>query len=337
MKITSAITYTALLLALTLISVACKGRTTSAADNEDPEALEVDTTVVKFDTDSAFEYIDRQVSFGPRVPGTKANDDCAQYLIDELKRHNAENVTTQKAVVTAYNGDKLPITNIMASYRPEMKKRLLLVAHYDTRPWADADYDRSHHSKPVPGANDGASGVGVILELARMMGGAQPPVGVDILFVDAEDYGQSEGFSNHDDTWALGTQYWVRNMPYHPDSLPDYGILLDMVGGIDAKFHREYFSDQLARDVVDKVWSMANASGFGERFVNMEGGAVIDDHVFINRAGIPTIDIIESNNVVTHSFNPTWHTMDDDMQHIDLQALKAVGQTMANLIYSEKP
>ncbi|MCM1162817.1 MAG: M28 family peptidase [Muribaculaceae bacterium] len=320
-----------------LLASACKARTASATDNTSDEALEVDTTVMKFDADSAYEYIDTQVAFGPRVSGTEANKLCGEYLISELTRHNAQNVRIQTGDVTAYNGDLLPITNIMGSYRPELSRRILLVAHYDTRPWADADQVDANRLKPVPGANDGASGVGVILELARIMGKHQPPVGVDILFVDAEDYGQSEGFSNHDESWALGTQHWVRNMPYHPDSLPAYGVLLDMVGGMDAKFHREYFSDKNAPGVVDKVWSIASRSGYGAKFVNIEGGAVVDDHVFLNRAGIPTIDIIESNNTVTRSFNPTWHTLNDDMDHIDRNSLKAVGQTVTNLIYSEKP
>ncbi|MCM1521750.1 MAG: M28 family peptidase [Muribaculaceae bacterium] len=324
-------------LAAMILVTGCRTGNTSATDSAPTESLSVDTTVVKFDADSAYEYVDRQVAFGPRVSGTKANAECGEYLIAELKRHGASDVRIQTGEVTAFNGDKLPITNIMASYRPEMHDRVLLVAHYDTRPWADADPSVENHSKPVPGANDGASGVGVILELARMMGQNQPPIGVDILFVDAEDYGQSEGFTGHDDSWALGTQHWVRNMPYHPDSLPRYGVLLDMVGGMGAKFHREFFSNKSAEQIVDKFWSMASRSGYGDRFVNMNGGAVVDDHVFLNRAGIPSIDIIESNNDVTRSFNPTWHTISDDMDHIDRHTLKAVGQTVANVIYSEKP
>ena len=291
---------------------------------------------VRFDADSAFSYVESQVALGPRVPGTEASRQCVAFITGELERHGAQMVRVQQATVTAYNGDKLPINNVMAAYRPELKDRVMLVAHFDSRPWGDSDDREENRMAPIPGANDGASGVGVMLEIARQLGQTEAPVGVDLLFVDAEDYGQSSGFSNHDESWCLGTQYWTRNMPYATDSLPRYAVLLDMVGGMDAKFHREYFSDKAASQVVDRVWAEAARSGYGDRFVNVAGGAVIDDHVFLNRAGIPAIDIIESKNDVTKSFNPTWHTMADDMDHIDRSSLKAAGQTVLNVIYSEK-
>lgn len=319
--------------ALVLTAGCHSGSRSDAGTQADADSAVV---LVPFDTDSAYSYVARQVDFGPRVPGSEASKNCVEYLTGELKRHGADNVKVQRGEMKAWNGDMLPIANVMASYRPELKDRVLLLAHYDSRPWADSDDREENRLKPVPGANDGASGVGVILEIARQLGQHEAPVGVDILFVDAEDYGQSSGFSIHDDTWALGTQYWVNNMPYAQDSLPRYAILLDMVGGMGAKFHREYFSNQAAPGIVDKVWAMAARSGFASRFPNLDGGAVVDDHVYVNETGIPTIDIIESKNEDTKSFNPTWHTAADDMAHIDPQTLKAVGQTVVNVIYSEK-
>jgi len=221
----------------------------------------------------------------------------------------------------------------MGQFNKDAVKRVLLLAHWDTRLWADAEADASKHSTPIDGANDGGSGVGVLLEIARCLGVEKPTIGVDILFVDAEDYGQSQG--DDENTWCLGTQYWIKNLPYTPGSIPEYGILLDMVGGKDAKFHREYASQYLAGHIVDKVWTMAVASGYGNVFVNEVGGSVMDDHVYVNQANIPCIDIIENNNPSTSSFNPTWHTLNDNMSNIDRQSLKAVGQTVLNLIYQE--
>ena len=330
-KVTSII---AVALCVATASCHSTGSKDATADKTVKGALK---TPAKFDSDSAYAYVAHQVGLGPRIPGTQANKECAEYIRTELLRHGADTVTEQRTTVTAYNGDRLPINNLLGSFNREAPTRILLVAHYDTRPWADNDPEQINHLEPVPGANDGASGVGVILEIARQLSLSRPEIGVDMLLVDAEDYGQSSGFSNHDETWALGTQYLVEHMPYSQDNMPRYAILLDMVGGMDAKFHREYFSNNYARNVVDKVWGIAARSGFGDRFLNVDGGAVIDDHVYLNRAGIPAIDIIESKNEVTKSFSPTWHTVDDDLDNIDRSSLKAAGQTVLNVIYNEKP
>ena len=293
------------------------------------------STPARFNRDSAYSYVRRQVSFGPRVSGSDENSKCQAFLVNELKRHGAKNVTVQEGKVQAFNGDILNIGNIMGSYRPELKDRILLLAHYDTRPWCDSDNNEENRLKPVIGANDGASGVAVLLEVARNLSAKESPVGVDILFVDAEDYGQASGFSTHDSSWCLGTQYWIDHIPYTSDALPRYAVLLDMVGGMGAKFHREYFSDKYARALVDKVWSIASRSGYEERFVNKNGGSVVDDHLFLNEAGIPTIDIIESKNDATGTFPPTWHTINDTLDNIDPSSLEAAGQTVLNLIYNE--
>lgn len=327
---------TALAVIATLgISVNCIGNRNKVAA-EDTTATGNIIQPSEFDSDSAFAFIRRQVEFGPRVSGTPGNKLCRQYIVSELERHGADTVTVQEAEVTVFTGEKLPIANIMGSYQPDMKDRILLLAHYDTRPWADSDNYEENRHLPVLGANDGASGVAVLLEVARLLNEKHAPVGVDLLFVDAEDYGQISGFSTHDDSWCLGTQYWAEHIPYAPDSLPRYAILLDMVGGLGAQFHREYFSDEEAPGIVDKVWAMARNSGFSDRFINQKGGAVVDDHIFINKAGIPAIDIIESKNASTGTFPPTWHTVNDNLENIDRSSLKAVGQTVINLIHNEK-
>lgn len=319
---------------LYLFIVACSAKTESRQTPKTEEATIVSR--VEFNADSAYRNVEVQVDFGPRVPGTEGHAHCAKYLVEELMRFGVDTVIEQKTTVTAYNGDKLPINNIMGQINRDVAKRVLLLAHWDTRPWADQEEDKEDRKKPILGANDGASGVGVLLEIARCLQNKKPLIGIDILFVDAEDYGKMDGWGNNDKTWCLGTQYWIKNMPYSPHQLPIYGILLDMVGGKDAKFHREYSSQKIASKIVDKVWAMAAASGYGDIFVNELGGSVIDDHVFVNQVNIPCIDIIESLNPVTNSFNPTWHTLDDNMSNIGRSSLKAVGQTVLNLIYQEK-
>lgn len=327
----------AALLCIGAAAVAVSCNTSSKNSKEDTSDKEQRIQApVSFNRDSAYAYVRRQVAMGPRVSGTPGNLKCREYIVSELTRHGAQNINVQTGEVTAFNGDVLPIGNIMASYRPELKDRVLLLAHYDTRPWADSDLNEDNRLQPVIGANDGGSGVAVLLEMARQFNQTEPPVGIDLLFVDAEDYGQTSGFSTHDTTWCLGTQYWVENMPYAPDSLPRYAILFDMVGGIDAKFHREFFSDNKARKIVDKIWSVAERSGFGDRFINKSGGAAVDDHLFINEAGIPAVDIIETKNEKTRTFPETWHTLDDNMDNVDPSSMHAVGQTVLNLLYNEK-
>ena len=289
-----------------------------------------------FDKDSAYQYIADQVAFGPRVPGTESHIACGNYLVEKLRKFGADTVIEQQAVVEAFNGDKLPIKNIFAQFNPSALNRVLLVAHWDSRPWANMERNDERRALPIPGANDGASGVGVILEIARNINMKTPDCGVDVLFTDAEDYGSTSGFTNNDESWCLGTQYWVKNMPYNSINRPAYGILLDMVGGTGARFHRELASHNDARPATIKIWSEAKNLGYEDIFINKVGGAIVDDHTFLIEAGIPTTDIIEHVSEVTGSFPATWHTLDDDIQHISKETLDAVGNTVLNVIYKEK-
>lgn len=326
------ITSAALILATALCS--CNG--TSKSTDKQSKMTEKVVLLGAFDKDSAYQYIADQVAFGPRVPGTTGHEACGKYLVDKLRRFGADTIIEQHAVVEAFNGDKLPINNIFAQFNPSALNRVLLVAHWDTRPWANMERTEERRQMPVPGANDGASGVGVILEIARNLSMTAPTCGVDILFTDAEDYGNSNGFANNDDSWCLGTQYWVNHMPYNTVNRPANGILLDMVGGMDARFHREMVSNKQAKPITVKIWAEAKNLGYEDIFVNKVDGEIVDDHTFLNQAGIPTTDIIEHMSDVTGSFPATWHTLDDDMQHISKKTLDAVGNTVLNVIYKEK-
>lgn len=306
----------------------CSSTQKDKTDSSD--SAEVATQTIKFNEDSAYSFVKAQCDFGPRVPNTKAHKLCGNYLATKLEKYGA-NVIVQSTILTAYDGTKLNARNIIGEFSPEKKRRILLLAHWDCRPWADSGPNPANHKQPVMGANDGASGVGVLLELARLFQEKQPEIGVDILFVDAEDWGDHSG--NSDNTWALGTQYWVAN-PHRQGYRPIYAILLDMVGAGGSRFPQEYFSMQYAPAMVKEVWNMAERSGYGNYFVKSDGGAITDDHVFINRAGIPAIDIIAMDNNSPNGFFPQWHTIDDTMEHIDTATLKAVGQTLTNLIYS---
>ena len=307
-------------------------QTTKSAQNND-KAI----SIPAFSTDSAYSFTKRQVDFGARVPNTKAHDNCAQYLLQELKRHGAE-VVEQKANLTAFDGTILKSTNIIGSINPKATTRILLLSHWDSRPWADNDPKPENHKKPVMAANDGASGVGILLEMVRLMSKNQPTVGVDVVFVDAEDYGQPESVSGggSEDSWCLGTQYWAKN-PHVSGYTARYGILLDMVGAPGATFYREQASDYYASSVVNAVWSQAKNLGFGQYFRDEKGGAITDDHIYVNKLlGIPTIDIIHFDPHTASGFGSYWHTTHDTMDNVDKTTLNAVGTTLMHVIYKEK-
>ncbi|MDE6310482.1 MAG: M28 family peptidase [Muribaculaceae bacterium] len=332
--------FSRILLSLSLISImlSCGGNRVAEAESESTgEKLSYIHRRGNFSADSAYAHIERQVSFGPRVPGSEGHKACREYIIETLRKYAADTIIVQDAEVEAFNGTVLPITNILAGFNPEVKRRVLLVAHWDTRPWADLENSRELRDQPIPGANDGGSGVGVLLEIARNFQLRDPEVGVDLLFVDAEDYGNTEGFADNTDTWCLGTQYWVKHMPYPKDApKPVYGILLDMVGGKNARFHKEMFSNQNAPNLTNRIWAEAARLGYDNIFISSPGGAVTDDHIFLSRAGIPTTDIIETLNETTGTFPPTWHTHSDNLENIDKKSLEAVGRTVLNVIYKEE-
>lgn len=317
--------------------MAACGNAQTASSVPEPTQQDAAEREAVFNADSAFAYVAAQTAFGPRVPNTDAHARCGAWLAGKLAELGASNVVVDSCTLTAYDGTRLQARNITAQINPSASKRILLLSHWDSRPWADQEKDVSLRRKPIDGANDGASGVGVILEIVRTLVANQPKVGVDILLVDAEDYGRHADdttISADDDSWALGSKYWAQN-PTLDLSKVRYAVLLDMVGGKNAVFPREYFSEYTAKEINDKVWKAAGRAGYAARFPERVGSPVIDDHLSLAGAGIPAIDIIETNHPATSSFNPTWHTLDDNINNIDKETLAAVGSTLLTLIYSE--
>lgn len=293
--------------------------------------------VPTFNEDSAYLYVQKQVDFGPRVPNSEAHDLCATYLADKLAEFGAE-VIVQEAQVRAFDNTLLNAKNIIAQYKPNLKNRVLLFSHWDSRPFADHDPDTSRQKEPILGANDGASGVGVLLEIARKLNNSSVACGVDIIFFDAEDYGTPDFIKTQykPDTWCLGSQYWGKN-PHTKDYYAKYGILLDMVGAPNATFYQEFQSLQFAPRVVKKVWNTANKLGYGNYFVYQNGGAITDDHVYVNKhLNIPCIDIIQYDPSTNSSFGSYWHTHNDNMNVVDKNTLKAIGQTLLEVLFNEK-
>ena len=290
--------------------------------------------VPAFDADSAWVFVENQVKFGPRVPNSEAHVACGNYLTSELKRFGAQ-VYEQEATLTAYNGTQLKAKNIIGSYNPENSKRVLLFAHWDSRPYADHDKDPANHKKPIDGADDGASGVGVLLEMARQFSIKSPAIGIDIIFFDAEDYGTPEFVKEYkENTWCLGAQFWAKN-PHVKGYKADFGILLDMVGAKNASFFKEATSMRYAPQIVEEVWSTARDLGYGKFFINAEGGAITDDHQYVILGrNIPCIDIIYTDPESDNGFGPHWHTQNDTMDNIDRETLKAVGQTVLKVVYN---
>ena len=309
-----------------------------------------------FNADSAYSFCQQQCDFGPRTMNSKAHDDCEQWIVSKFRQYGME-VITQRVVLKGYDGTALKSTNIIASYKPDLTDRVLLCAHWDSRPWADNDPDEANWHKPVMAANDGASGVAVMLEIARLLSSVSaenkdttvvadstlstlnPQLGVDFICFDAEDYGfpQWETTDDPGNTWALGSQHWAANL--HKDGYTArFGILFDMVGGQGAQFYQEMMSKRYARHIVDKVWKAASVVGYGSFFPMKEGIGITDDHIPVNTvAKIPTIDIIPYYPACEQSsFGPTWHTVNDDVDHIDRSTLQAVGQTIIQVLFTEK-
>lgn len=299
-----------------------------------PGAAGVPQSLLTFNADSAYENVARQVGFGPRVPGSQSQRDCAAWLETTLRRH-CDTVVVQSVSVKAGDGKMLPCINLVGSFNPNAPQRYLLLAHWDTRPWADMD--TKDKDKPIDGADDGGSGVGVLLEIARQL--AQTPlpasVGVDILLVDVEDYGKTEW---GDDSYGLGTQYWART-PHVPGYRAAGGILLDMVGAQGARFPMEQTSRMYAQALQEKIWQTANTAGFSSYFsYELSTGGVTDDHTFVNEiAKIPTIDIIHLTRTTATGFPAHWHTHNDAMPVIDRGPLGAVGNTVLAFLRQLQP
>ncbi len=310
-----------------------------------------------FCADSAYAYIEKQMSFGPRVPNSKGHNDCAVWLIQKLRSFGAE-VELQRGQMPDYRGHMQQIYNIIAHFSPSSSPRILLGAHYDTRPWCDEEENYSDRFYNVPGANDGASGVGVLLEVARQIGLRQKchndsindqmvNVPVDIIFFDCEDMGTPRVYTGveREDTWCLGSQLWATNYAQRSNpqfsessnsqivksSNPQYrfGIVLDMVGAPDASFPKEMYSTQYAGNYQQQIWAAAQKLGYGSMFNNQQSYPITDDHYYINYiAGIPCVDVIHYDIRNATGFPHWWHTRNDNMDNISKSTLQAVGEVV---------
>lgn len=327
-----------LLLFFLLLIVSCQ-KSNRDAPRESPQIGQIQLEVPPFSPDSAYHYVATQVAFGPRVPGTTAHSKAADYLVGRFRDFGAE-VTVQEFDQTTFDNNRVRLKNIIATFYPDKKKRILLAAHWDTRPFADED--KENPNRPMDGANDGASGVAVLLEIARALNQAEnpPSVGIDLILFDGEDWGERDRRTplpaGLDSWWCLGSQYWATHK-HKPGYSAYYGILLDMVGAEGAKFFREELSVRYAPTVVDRVWATAARLGYGRYFINQIQPEVLDDHKFVTEKGrIPMIDIINYDPVIG-SFGHFWHTQADNMDIISKETLKAVGETVLHQVYSEEP
>lgn len=283
-----------------------------------------------FNADSAYLFLERQVLMGPRNPNSEGHQKTREYLLTKLRQYaGTRSVFAQNFTHVGYEADTLRLTNIIAAFNPKSSDRIMLCAHWDTRPRAEKD--TQNPDQPILGADDGGSGVAVLLELARLMSRQSPEIGIDIILFDGEDYGKSGSLEQY----FLGSRYWANNPPV-PGYKPRFGILLDMVAGVDARFPKERHSVQYAPALVNEIWSIAEEKDYEDIFVDRQGAFISDDHVVINRIlNIPTIDIIRhepgTEEVV---FAPYWHTQNDDLDIISKETLEAVGKVMAELIYN---
>lgn len=298
-------------------------------NSDTTQARQTQAPVPSFNADSAYNYVAAQVAFGPRVPGTPAQKACANWMEAKMKM-GCDTIYTQKTEVRGGDGKVMPCINIIGVIHPKAAKRILLLTHWDSRPWADMD--TKDKNKPILAADDGGSGVGVLIEIANVLKANPLPdnIGVDLLLTDVEDYGRSEW---GEDSYCLGTQYWAQH-PHVPGYKADFGILLDMVGAANARFPMEGLSQQFAPNVLQNIWQAAAQAGYSTFFPFVSGAGITDDHLPVNKiAHIPTVDIINLRDGDA-PFAPHWHTHSDNMQVIDKGTLKAVGQTLLQVIYN---
>lgn len=317
-----------------LFFISCKEESSTTQKTGTEATSETKFSVPKFNRDSAFVYVENQVAFGPRVPNSEAHRKCKEWLVNQFKDFGAT-VIEQDFQAKAYNGVTLNSTNIIAQYNPAASKRIVLAAHWDSRHIADSPLSNERQKEPILGADDGGSGVGVLLEIGRLLNENPVKMGVDLILFDSEDYGDDDDEKPNPESWCLGSQYWSRNL-HAANYRPKYGILLDMVGTANARFTKEAVSMNFAPLIMNKTWELANKMGYGNLFVNDQSPAVTDDHYFVNTiAKIPMIDIINKQAGSQTGFGAHWHTHNDNMEVISKRTLQRVGKVMVEVIYRE--
>lgn len=320
---------------LTLCLISCNTNT----ENTDNTKNEVETSISRpeFSSDSAYSYVKAQCAFGPRVPNSEAHKKCGNYLIKQFTRF-CDTVYVQNFTAKAYDGTLLKSKNIIGVFNPQASKRIIIASHWDSRPYADNDPNEQNRRIPIDGANDGASGTGIMLEIARQLSLQKTEIGVDLICFDSEDYGapQDERNQSNENFWCLGSQYWANK---HHTALyrADFGILLDMVGGHKATFSKEGTSLYFAPDIINRIWNYAYKLGYSAYFIHNETPPITDDHLYVNQiAKIPMIDIIEYDPNSNSGFNSNWHTLKDNIENIDIETLQTVGEVVLYTIYNDQ-
>ena len=324
--------------AFLVLLAACNGKSNKNATPAAASGIDYSQVAIPaFNADSAYQFVADQVAFGFRTPNTVAQSRCADYLASQMRRW-CDTVIVQDFPATLWDGTTVRGKNIIASIEAPAAsgtgKRLLLAAHWDSRLWADHDEDKDNHRKPIPGANDGASGVGVLMEMARIISAQRPSVSIDFIFFDVEDQGCPEWADTYvEDSWCKGSQYWSRN-PHMPYYTAVYGVLLDMVGTQQPRYTKEEISRQFAGNVMNKMWTAAAALGYDKVFENRDTDPILDDHYYVNRlANIPMIDIVQNSHGI--SFFKHWHTVNDDLDHIDKNTLRITAEVVLKTIYGD--
>jgi glutaminyl-peptide cyclotransferase len=275
-----------------------------------------------FNGESALSYVKTQLDFGPRIPGSLGHRRTGDWIVAQM-RQRADTVIEQRFTHVTTSGDTLPLRNILARFRPGASDRILYLTHWDTRPISDQAQDPSQRQLPVPGANDGASGVALFIALGDVLKKTPPSVGVDLLFVDGEDYGD---FSKKTDV-LLGSTYFAQHLP-SPDYRPLFGVLWDMIGDRDLQIYQEANSVQRAPEVVSLVWNQAAELHYSPRyFIPSPGQAITDDHIPLLDAGLHVIDVIDIDY-------PPHHTPQDTFDKVSQQSLQIAGDVATELIMS---
>lgn len=283
--------------------------------------------IPEFDGTRAYGFLEAQCALGPRNPGSPGHKKGREYIVDMITPLADTVIIQPFSHQDPYSGAMLQLTNIIGRFHPEMTERMWIAAHWDTRPWADRDPDRENRNKPVPGANDGASGVAVLLELAHIFSNAPPPVGIDLVFLDGEDMGKEGDLDN----FFNGSRYLARHIP---PPIPSHAIVLDMVGDKELELPIEENSWLQAPELVRELWSLAESLGL-EPFESRIEYSVSDDHVVLFReGGIPAIDIIDFN--YPNRYTNTWHTLQDTPDKCSPESLAVVGTLLVHHVYGGK-
>lgn len=334
--ISRALFSTAIALLISLSFVSCNSDSSSSEDTS-AESPAKPVTIPPFSRDSAYAHVETQLSFGTREPGSEGIERLRAWMKTKLESYGAK-VYMQEFEAEYHWGETIPSANVIGAINPDNKRRIVLAAHFDTRRIGEEDEDEAKRDLPIPGADDGGSGVGVLLEIARIVSENEIDLGIDFVFFDAEDQGIRGGGAEATDTWCLGSQHWSRQ-PHTKGYKAEWGILLDMVGAENATFNREdvrgmYRHSQQLTDLYNKVWNLARSMGKTRYFTNQVISPIIDDHYYVNKiSGIPMIDIINKPANSEESFGAHWHTHDDDIDIIDKNTLGSVGQVVTAVIY----